>query len=312
MLSNIEIRHLNAVAVLAETLNSTRAAEKLHISQSALSKQIKEVENDLGLRLFVRNKKRITDLTEPGRAFVEEARNAVIHLDRAVYSARLVNHGAEAALTVGYSPFADRKWIKTLQAIHVSRFAKVRLLHRSRMAPDLVSHVIAGELDLAIVTAPPKDANITACTFARNPLYVALPESHRCASNDIISLRDLAGDLWGLFAETANPLAHRAVMDVVRKARIAPREIHEVMAAEDAFAVVTEHGGIAFVSKATASKPHNGVVFKPLADESLRFETCVVTRAQGASRLVDQFAKALVIKLSHLAEPEQMSLGEIA
>ena len=67
MLSNIEVRHLNAVAVLAETLNVTRAAEKLHISQSALSKQIKEVENDLGLRLFVRNKKRITDLTEPGR-----------------------------------------------------------------------------------------------------------------------------------------------------------------------------------------------------------------------------------------------------
>ena len=101
-------------------------------------------------------------------------------------------------------------------------------------------------------------------------------------------------------------------MDVVRKARIASREIHEVMAAEDTFAVVTEHGGIAFVSQATASKPHSGVIFKPHADESLRFETCVVTQAQETSRLVDQIAKALVIRLSHLAEPEQMPLGEAA
>ena len=66
------------------------------------------------------------------------------------------------------------------------------------------------------------------------------------------------------------------------------------------------------MSQATASKTHNGVVFKPLLDESLRFETCVVTRAQETSRLVDQFAKALVIKLSRLAEPEQLRLGETA
>lgn len=83
--------------------------------------------------------------------------------------------------------------------------------------------------------------------------------------------------------------------------------------AEDAFSVVTEYGGIAFVSQATALKTSvNGVVFKALGDESLRFETCVVTRGEEELRLVNQFAKALVIKLSHSAQPEQMRLGEIA
>jgi DNA-binding transcriptional LysR family regulator len=310
---NIEVRHLHAVSALAETLNVTRAAERLHISQSALSKQIKELESGLGVQLFVRQKKKITDLTEPGRAFVQEARTAVIHAERAIHIARSVDHGAEAVLAVGHSPYADRKWIKTMQAVHLPMFPNLRLLPKSRMASELVSQVINGELHLALVTAPPKNPNITASRFARNPLYVALPERHRCSGTDSLFLRNLDGDLWGLFAETANPLAYRAVMNLARREGIAASEIHEVMMADDAFSVVTEHGGIAFVSQATALKTSiDGVVFKALGDESLRFETCVVTRAEEELRLVNQFAKALVIKLSHLAQPEQMSLGEIA
>jgi hypothetical protein len=80
----------------------------------------------------------------------------------------------------------------------------------------------------------------------------------------------LDGDLWGLFAETANLLALRAVLTLARKEGIVAREIHEVMMAGDAFSVVTEHGGIAFVSHATALKTSiDGVVFKALGDESL-------------------------------------------
>lgn len=313
MSPNIEVRHLNAVSVLAETLNVSRAAERLHISRSALSKQIKELESGLGVQLFVRQKKKITDLTEPGRAFVQEARTAVIHAERAIHVARSVNHGAEAVLVVGHSPYADRNWIKTMQSIHLPMFPDLRLLPRSRMTSELVSQVVAGELHLALVTAPPKDPNITASRFARNPLYVALPERHRCAGKDGLFLRDLDGDLWGLFAETSNVLAHRAVMNLASKEGIAAREIHEVMMAEDAFAVVTEHGGNAFVSQATALKTSiDGVVFKALGDESLRFETCVVTRAEENLRFVNQFAKALVVKLSRLAEPEQLRLGETA
>ena len=85
------------------------------------------------------------------------------------------------------------------------------------------------------------------------------------------------------------------------------------MAADDAFEVVTGHGGIAFVSQATALKTHiDSVAFKPLADKSLYFETSLVTRAEEKSRLVNQFAKAALIKLSRSAQPEQMSLAEIA
>ena len=98
---NVEVRHLHAVIVLAEELNFTRAAIRLNICQPALSKQMAELEKGLGFPLFLRQRKKIIDLSEPGRVFVEEARSAVLHAERAVHMARSISHGSETVLTVG-------------------------------------------------------------------------------------------------------------------------------------------------------------------------------------------------------------------
>jgi len=86
---NVQIRHLHAVIVLAEELNFTRAAHRLHLTQSAVSKQITEIEEQHNFRLFNRDKKRNVELTDVGRIFVEEARSALLHIDRAVQLGRV-------------------------------------------------------------------------------------------------------------------------------------------------------------------------------------------------------------------------------
>ncbi len=88
-----EIRLMQAAIALAEELIFSRAAERLHIGQSTLSKQIVELEAQLGFRLFERNHQNV-DLTDAGRAFVEEAREAVFHAERAVISAKAVFNGS--------------------------------------------------------------------------------------------------------------------------------------------------------------------------------------------------------------------------
>ena len=216
-------------------------------------------------------------------------------------------------LTVGHSPFADRAWISTLLALRLPLYPKLRLRLKSRFATDLASGVISGELDLAIITAPPNDPKITAAVFARIPLYVALPESHRAALKEAVTLRDLDGDTWGLFSSQANRNAHDAIMHLAQREQIVPNEIHEVLGARDAFHVVTEQNGIAFVSKVTALSTHiEGVVFRRLSDESLSFDTCLVTRAE-TSRLIDQFGVEFLKKYSRQGlSATQMSLGETA
>jgi len=113
--------------VLAEELNFTRTAHRLHITQSPLSKQIAEIETQHRFQLFTREKKRVVELTDAGRAFVEEARSALLHAERAVHGSRAAHHGFAPVLLIGHSPYADDTWISTLLAIRLPLYPKLRV-----------------------------------------------------------------------------------------------------------------------------------------------------------------------------------------
>ena len=138
MFPRVEVRHLQAVLVLAEELNFTRAADRLHITQSGFSKQINEVEAQHGFRLFIRQNKKNVELTEVGRIFVEEARQALLHIDRAVHAAR---EGSDSILTVGHSPDADQAWISAILAIRLPMYPKLRIQLISEFSRELVRSV---------------------------------------------------------------------------------------------------------------------------------------------------------------------------
>src|SRR5450755_3901620 len=120
----VEVRHLHAVTVLAEELNFTRAADRLNISQSGFSKQINEVEALHRFHLFIRRNETNVELTEVGRIFVEEARLALWHIDRAVQAAR---EGSDSILTIGHFPDADPGWISAILAIRLPMYPKLRI-----------------------------------------------------------------------------------------------------------------------------------------------------------------------------------------
>jgi DNA-binding transcriptional LysR family regulator len=115
----VEVRHLHAVIILAEELNFTTAAHRLHITQSALSKQIAEIEKQHRFHLFTRNNKKNVGLTEVGRNFVEEARSALLHIDRAVQQGHAAREGNGTLLTIGHSPDADQAWVSAILAIRL-------------------------------------------------------------------------------------------------------------------------------------------------------------------------------------------------
>ena len=128
MSTAIEVRFQVAVIALAGELNYTRAANRLHITQPALTKQILELEQILGFHLFERDKKRVV-LLPAGEEFVREARLAILHAERAVHLARAADNGAERVITVGCSPYTDSELIAGLFAIDLPLYptAKVQL-----------------------------------------------------------------------------------------------------------------------------------------------------------------------------------------
>jgi DNA-binding transcriptional LysR family regulator len=307
---NIDVRHLHAVVILAEELNFTRAAQILHISQSALSKQIIEVEEEHRLHLFAREKGRVMALTDAGRAFVEEARAALFHAERAIHVAHAAHEGAENILLIGHSHDADRAWISAFFAIRLPLYPKLRVRLVTRSAMEVVRNVLAGELNIALVTAPPEDSQITKVPFARAPLYVALQRSHPAAHKERVAVRDLAADEWILPAKNVHPIVRDAILQTAKIEGVAPKDGHEVMTAHQAVHLVSEHIGVAILFKPAGLRFHEeGVVIKPLSDSALSFETCLIMRAEDTSRVVNEFARSFLRRFAPQVLPaKQMEL----
>jgi len=236
----------------------------------------------------------MVELTEVGRIFVEETRAALLHIDRAVRFASAARDGGGRILTMGHSPDADLRWISAVLAIRLPLYPKLRIHLISEFSSELVRSVMAGDLDLALVTAPPESSRITTAAFARTHLYAALPENHPAAQKENIGLQDLAGDEWILLARRAHPVVHDAIMDAAKREGIAPKQTHEVHTTQQAFHLVCEHVGVAILTKFAVDVSVRGVVVKSLSDTSLRFETCVIIRTDNDSRLTNEFARSFL------------------
>src|SRR5260370_38581282 len=167
---------------------------------------------------------------------------------------------------------------------------------------------MAGELNLALVTAPPEDSQIKAVPFALTPLYAVLPQTHAAAQKEHVVLQDLADDEWILLARRVRPVVHGAIMDAAQREGIAPKHAHDVITAQQAVHLVSEHVGVAILTKPTALGFHaEGVVVKPLSETSLCFETCVIMRTDDDSRLANEFARSFLRKYApQLLPPKQM------
>jgi DNA-binding transcriptional LysR family regulator len=308
MFPNLDVRHLHAVDILAEELNFTRAAERLHITQSALSKQITEVEQHHRFHLFTRKHKRNVELTQVGRLFVEEARSALLHIDRAI---QLGREGSDSILSVGHSPDTDQAWVSAVLGTRLPLYPKLKIQLVAQFSNELVRSVMAGELNLALVTAPPDNSQITAATFAKTQLYAALPQSHAAAQKELIALQDLARDEWILFARRVHPVIHDAILDASRREGVSPKRAHDIITAQQAVHLVSEHVGVAILTKpATVGFSAEGVVLRPLSDRSLCFDTCLIMRTGHNSRLADEFARCFLRKFQpHTLPPKQLELS---
>lgn len=295
---DLELRHFYSVVVLAEEMHFTRASLRLRIAQPGLSKQIQQIEQVHGVRLFARDKGRIVELTDAGRIFVEEARLAIFHAERALNLA-LADSQSHDSLVVGYSPDADHAWVSGILATRRCSFAKMRIRLCTGFAMDLVRRVLVGELNLALVTAPPQEDRITAVSFARRPLYAVLPDSHRNARRKDLVLGDLADDEWILSARQVHPAIHDAIVEAAKREKILPKNLHETFTYEQAVQLVLEHAGVGILTQAGAPdvRPDHLVVL-PLSDVSLRFDTCLVMRAVDNAKLSNGFGRSFLRRFS--------------
>ena len=308
----MEVRHLHAVVVLAEELNFTRAAHRLHITQPALSKQLSELQESHRFRLFRRDKRRGVELTDAGRIFVQEARSALLHTERAIHLARTTHEGCDRVVLIGHSPYADSSWISTILAVYLPTCPKLQIRLVNRFPSELIRGVLACDLDLALVIEPTPHAQITKAPFAKVSPYVVLPTTHPMAAREQIVLHDLADDKWIMFSKRLQPTVHAAIMEAAQAEGISPKCTHDTITAEHAVHLVSENLGVAILPGLSSMFRTERVVARPLCNPSLLFDTYLIMRADDDSRLVNDFARSFLRKFApqRVSETQmQLSLG---
>ncbi|PSH05196.1 MAG: LysR family transcriptional regulator [Acidobacteria bacterium] len=292
-----EIRLLQAAIALAEELNYSRAAKRLRIDQSTLSKRIMELEELVGLRLFERNHQ-VVELTEPGRHFVQEARHALLHAERAVSSATAALRGADEVLNLGRSAYIDPYLVSTLLSIHLPLFPGLKIKQWSNYSHELAHQVALGKLDMALITAIPDTPKLNLLVVADTPIYIALSRDNPLRSNEELRLEDMSGQNWILPAPHVNPHLHEMIQGVSSERGVAAAEVHHVTTAEEASELILAHKGVAFMTRGNAWRiARDGVTMRPLAENRLRLVTKLATRADNKSRLVSEFVRAAGRKL---------------
>jgi DNA-binding transcriptional LysR family regulator len=189
----VELRKLRYFVAVGEELHFGRAAERLHMSQSPLSRAIRELEGELGVVLFVRTTRRV-ELTPAGSALLVRARRALSEIDLAVGDARRAEQPEHGVVGVGYGPFS-RPFATRIAAELAARRPEMTVRLEEDVSPELLRRVAARELAMAAVFETPGAARrhgVRIDTLRDEPLLAALPARHRYADADAIPIGDFA------------------------------------------------------------------------------------------------------------------------
>jgi DNA-binding transcriptional LysR family regulator len=274
---------------------------------STLSKRIVELESQIDLRLFVRNHQTV-ELTEAGRHFVEDARSAILHAERAVHGARAAQNGADEVLHIGRSVYADPYLVTAIQSIQLPLFPGLKVKLWSNFSHELARMVATGNLDLALVVAIPDTSSLSFLFVAESPGYIALPKSDAKAGSVELRLEDLRAHEWILPAPHINPFITEMIQAEASAKNIVAPDTHTFTTAEEASALVLAHKGAAFLTREAAWRiSSNEIAVRPLSEEHPKLVTRLAMRADDKKRLTSEFVRAAGRKLVKTQSPQQRS-----
>lgn len=291
----MELRHLRYFVAVAEELHFGRAAERLHIAQPPLSRQIRDLEEELGVPLFDRVARGI-ELTPAGRAFLPEARLTLAQAERAQRSAQRAAKGEIGRLRVGFVEAA------TYSAIlpNVLGFFRMHLpqigLSLFEMSSGEQEEAFRdGRIDLGMLDNPPPDAErwLNVEPVYGDPLVAALPESHPLAAAARVTLADLAGDSFVLFPRSDVPRLYDEFIASCRAAGFSPRVVQQAAGWHTLAGLVGAGVGTGFVPRSLADARRPGIVYKRVRGLTVAVEMSAAWKKGDTSPVRERFVTAL-------------------
>jgi DNA-binding transcriptional LysR family regulator len=262
----VELRHLRYFVSVADELHFARAAQRLFISQPALSQQIRSLEAELGLKLLERNRRGVR-LTPEGAAFLAEARAVVRQADHAAAVARALADGATGHLRLSYVLTMPGGLPERIVREYQRRYPGVGISADSGSTAQNVERLRRGELDVAFVHNPPEDdAGLDWIDIALERLVVAVPSAHPLSRRRRIRREQLAGVPLVYVPRRSSPGVYDSIVAQVYGPR-APETVRTEPTMERVLVAVSEGAGASVLLEERAAMLRRpGVTFRRFVD----------------------------------------------
>ena len=247
----IDLRLLQAAVTVAEERSVTRAAERLSLTQPALSKQLADLEDRVGFVLFERNSQKFA-VTEAGANFIEHARVALAEVGRAVQTGRAASLGAENIICVAKSPYIDPYFVSVMRTVRLPLYPRLELRFSNHFSNEALRMLRSGDADLAITAGLQEQSGVSSNTIAADSLFLALGTKDPLCKQREIQMSDLHHRRLALLELHVNPPVYDRLQQVLAAEAVHPSEVHHIQRAEEAADLILQTGCFALLTKTGA------------------------------------------------------------
>ena len=293
MLAQMELRHLRYFVTVAEEQNVTRAAARLHVSQPPLSRQIRDLEDELGVALFEHGAKAVK-LTEAGRVFLTEARAALQRVDDAVQMIKAVASGEQGEIHVGYAPSLAVELLPRALKYFQESNPGVRAQLHDLSTQQMLRGLREGKLHVALLVqvTPKVMADFDFEELQRHAVCVAMHPTHPLGRARKISLEQIARERLIAFTLADYPEYHAWIADLFAAMKRPPQIVEEHDSVTSLIAAVESGRGVALVSQRLDCLAGPRLKIRPIQPAPPPLRIGIASRREKKSAATDNFVAA--------------------
>lgn len=280
----MELRHIRYFIALAEELNFSRAAERLHIAQPPLSRQIQELEEEIGAQLFYRTKRHV-ELTNAGKVFLQRAYHILDQVEQASISTRLSSTGIEGDLCIGFNGIVQ-DIIPTLQAYR-SKFPEVGISIYQLNSTEQISALHEKRIDIGIISIPVSNHKIAVKPLPPVKFKLVMPEHHPLANRPSLTMHDLADETFIMTPKSVGQVYYDKFMSAFRDVGYTPKMTIQANDLQTIISLVA--GGMGIALSPSPLNPTYGIITRELEDVDLFLHPFVVWRKDNRSEILPKF-----------------------
>ncbi len=285
-----DLRRLQYFVAVAQERNFTRAAERLHVAQPALSRQVRLLEQELGVELLHRTTHEF-ELTEAGEFLVERGPALLSAADELWRSARTYGTGERGEVVVAYGASASYETAPRMLHALAESHPGIAITTAVKSVGEIVAGVRDGSIDLGLVRCPPHEVGLEARTIRREPQGLVLRRDHRLSSGAGVNLADLADETLLLHPRDANPGHYDAVLELCRGEDVEPRVMLRTLTFDLTYGPILRGEAVAIIGESSRLDLPEELCWLPLSP-AVSFEVSLLARSHSRSPAVDRMLDA--------------------